>query len=87
MVDEDSGKYYDFDLSRLARECQRDQHALPHKAPEASHQPPILAPSSKTTYDNQSMQFLDFMPVVSNGKHIGKQLSNLVPSIKTTVYT
>lgn len=71
MVDDDGGQYYDFDLSRLAREA-RDRNELPHMATSAyadgnSPGPPIFVSSSKID-ENQQIHSPQFMPILSNGK-------------------
>ena len=72
MVDEGAGQYYEFDLSRLAREVQRDRNGLPHMASnisavDNSPGPPIFVPSSKIDQDQQR-NTPEFMPILSNGK-------------------
>ena len=82
MVDEVTGQYYEFDLSRLAREVQRDRNGLPHMAFNTSAinnspGPPIFVPSSKID-QHQQIHSPEFMPILSNGKQLFLNTKRLI---------
>ena len=82
MVDEGGGQYYEFDLSRLAREVQRDRNGLPHMASNTSANdnspgPPIFVPSSKID-QYQQIHSPEFTPILSNGKQLFLNTKGLI---------
>ena len=69
LTDDVNGKYYDFDLSKLARQSIREQNKCSHIAPDNFPGPPTFVSSSQTKQlEKKTLRKTDFMPTLSNGK-------------------